>query len=266
MVNRYILIKSYNSAYGPWLRAHLKQKRILGDREYSWKEAQQIIMDMDTRGVHDDFFQKYFWAWAEHPEYAPDLFSLLRMVLPLEKNGKLDLGAIAKLDVEAGERGQRIIFTVEDAAKEFYEFCDKFLTKPLARDLERGAKGSKLARYFEYDESARVPDHRVESREKVESATQEIARDLLLRFRATTPQKILEDIRSTLDRHYEKGLALTSPEHSYNHRSNFVSISAHRSSGKDKRAEFFITPSGGRGIVRDGYQEVYYPTYYVERN
>jgi len=70
MVNRYVLIKSYNPAYSPWLRAYLKQKRILGDREYSWKEAQQIIMDMDARGVHDDFFQKYFWAWAEHPENA----------------------------------------------------------------------------------------------------------------------------------------------------------------------------------------------------
>jgi hypothetical protein len=256
-VNRYILIKSYNPAYDYWLRADLKQKRILGEREYSWKEAQQIILDMRARVVHDDFFQKYFWAWADHPEYPPPFFSLLCMALPLEKNGKLDLRVISQLDAEARERGQRILFAVEDAAKDFYDFYDKFLIKPLARNLERGAEGGKLVRYFEYDEFTKVPDHKVQSRESVEKATQEIARDLLQRLRAMTPQKILEDIVSTLDQHYDKGLAAVSPEHSYNHQSECVSISAHKSDGHDRRALFFLTPVIGYLRLRDGYQGVY---------
>src|SRR5216683_3075265 len=116
MVSRYALIKSYNPAYNPWLRAYLKQKRIMGEREYSLKECQQIIMDMDDRGVHDDFFRKYFWAWREHSEYPPDFFNLLRMVLPLDDGNRLDLVAIAQLDSDAMRRGQRILFSVEDAA------------------------------------------------------------------------------------------------------------------------------------------------------
>jgi hypothetical protein len=47
---KFVLIRTYNLAYVPWLRACLKQKRIMGDREYSWKEAQNILMDMDARG------------------------------------------------------------------------------------------------------------------------------------------------------------------------------------------------------------------------
>jgi hypothetical protein len=264
MVSRYFLIKSYNPAYGHWLRAHLKQKRILGDREYSWKEAQQIIMDMDARGVHDDFFQKYFWAWAEHPEYSPDFFSLLRMIRPLEKDGKLDIEAISRLDIEARERGQKILFTVEDAAKDFYEFCDKFLIKPLARDLERGADGGKLVRYFEYDEFTKVPDHRVQIREQVEKATQEIARDLLQRLHPITPQTILEDIRSTLDWHYSRGVAPANPEGSYHFKSQYVEISAHKSEASNELVETFVEPSRGRRLIKEGYQGVYYPTYYVE--
>lgn len=41
-----------------------------------------MIMDMHRRGKRDDFFQKYFWAWADHPEHAPDYFHLLSMGAP----------------------------------------------------------------------------------------------------------------------------------------------------------------------------------------
>lgn len=70
-------------------------------------------------------------------EYSPDYFHLLRIVLRIDKkDGAPDLTAIVPLDAEARKRGQRILFTVEDAAKDFYEFYDKFFNKPLARDLE----------------------------------------------------------------------------------------------------------------------------------
>jgi hypothetical protein len=264
MVNRYILIKSYNPAYESWLRTHLKQKRILGDREYSWKEAQQIIMDMHARGVHDDFFQKYFWAWREHPEYAPNFFSLLRMVMPLETGGKLDIEAISRLDAQARERGQRILFTIEDAAQDFYEFYDEFLTKPLARDLERGADRKKLLRYFEYEEFTKIPKENV-GQENVEKAIQEVARDLLERLRAISPEKILEDINSTLDQHYDKGLAVASPQQNYNYKSEYVQISTSRSDDMDKPEETSLQPARSYSVIKEGYEGIYYPTYFVFR-
>lgn len=194
-MNKYVLINSYNPAYNYWLRAHLREKKILGDREYSWKEAQDIIMDMHARAVHDDFFQKYFSAWADHPEHSPDYFHLLRIVLPIDKDDKPDLAAIAQLDKEETKRNQRILFTVEDVAKDFYNFYDMFLTKPLARDLERGAEGSKLSGYFEYAEHTRVSDLRVHDPEKGEEARQGIARGLTERLREVTTEKILEGIK-----------------------------------------------------------------------
>jgi len=264
MVNRPVLIKSYNPAYSPWLRAYLKQKRILGDREYSWKEAQQIIMDMDARGVHDDFFQKYFWAWAEHPEYAPDFFSLLRIIRPLEKDGKLDIEAISRLDAEARERGERILFTIEDAAKDFCEFYDRFLTMPLARDLETGADRKKLLRYFGYEEFRKTPGNRVQSQEVVEKGIQEIARDLLESLRVISTEKILEDIKSTLSQHYAKGIAAAGPESGYYYKSQYVEMSAHKSEASNELVTTFLAPSRGRRLIDEGYEGVYYPTYYLE--
>ncbi len=263
-MSRYTLIKEYNPAYRYWLRVDLKKKRILGDREYSWKEAQDISMDMHKRGVHDDFFQKYFWAWADHPEHAPDYLHLLRMILPIDKDKKLDLAAIAEFDAKARTRGQRILFAVEDAAKDFYDFYDRFLVKPLARDLERGADGKKLRGYFEFEEHSKVPDLRIHGPEMVEKATQEVARELLERLRVITPEKILEDIKKTLDEHYDKGLTTASPENSYYYKSEYVEISAHRSEGADKTVKAFLMPSRGYGVVKEGYRGVYYPMYYVE--
>ncbi len=63
----------------------LGEKRVLGDREYSWREAQEIIMDMKMRGKTDESFLRYFRACTDHPEYEPDYFSLLRVVLPIDK-------------------------------------------------------------------------------------------------------------------------------------------------------------------------------------
>ncbi len=265
MVNRYVLIKEYNPAYSYWLRAHLREKRILGDGEYSWREAQDIIIDMKNRGKRDDFFQKYFSAWGDHPEYAPNYFKLLRTMLPIDKeDGKLDLTVIAKLDAEARTLGRRILFTVEDAAKDFYEFYDKFLTKPLGRDLERGTQGKELADYFEYEEFTKVPDLSIHGPERVEKVTQEVARNLLEWLRGITREKILEDTKSTLDQHYDKGLAEASPQDSYYHKSEYVAISAHRSEGRDKPVKTFLRPARNYGVIKEGYRGVYYPMYYVE--
>ncbi len=263
-MNRYVLINTYNPAYGYWLRAHLKEKRILGDREYSWREAQEISIDMKNRGKSDEFFEKYVSSWSDHPKSAPDYFNLLRLILPIDKgDGNLDLAMITQLDNKVKKRGQRILFTVKDAAKDFHEFYDKFLTKPLARDLEQGAEGKKLADYFGYEEFHKVPDIRVHGPEQVEKASQEIARDLLAWLRAITPEKILDDMEQTLDEHYEKGLAVASPEHGYHHESEYVEISANRSRGADKPVTTFLMPARGHRVVKEGYDGVYYPTYYV---
>ncbi len=91
-----------------------------------------------------------------------------------------------------------------------------------------------------------------------------VARQLLERLRAITPEKILDDIKSTLDQHFERGLAVASPGDSYNHQSEYVQISAHRSAGPDKHTTTFLTPARRYGVIKEGYEGVYYPTYYVE--
>jgi hypothetical protein len=267
MTDSFVLIKDYNPAYDFWIRAHLKQKRIMGDREYSWKETQQISMDMSARGVEDKFFRSFFWFWRDHPEHLPDYFDLMHMIFPsIFKDAKTDLVLLGQLDREARGRGQRLLFTVEDAANDFYEFYEKFLTEPLARELEQGADGKKLRRYFELEEHDKVPDLSAHGPEKVENATQEVAQKLLGWLRGLTPEKIIDDIRQTLEQHYDKGLASASPEDSYYYKSEYVAISAHRSEGLDEPVKTFLTPARDYGVVMEGYEGVYYPMYYVIRN
>ncbi len=263
-MRNYVLIKDYNPSYRYWIRAHLKQKKIMGDREYSLKEAQQISMDMAARGVKDEFFKSYFWAWREHPDHQPDYFDLLRLALPLEKDGKLDLTAIARLDEDAKKRDQRILLTVEDAAKDFYNFYEGILIKPLARDLERGSEGKKLSNYFEWEELKQAPDVTIHGQEKVEKAVQEIAVELLRRLRNMTLEKILDETKQILDYHYDKGLATATPGKGYYHKSEYVELSAHKPEGRDKPVTTVLMPARGHRVVKEGYEGVYYPTYYVE--
>jgi hypothetical protein len=184
-------------------------------------------------------------------------------VLPIDKDEQPDLETLAQLDREAKGRGQNILFMMEEVAKNFHDFYDKFLTNPLARDLERGAEGKRLREYFEYEEFAKVPDNRIHSPEKVEKVTQDIARGLLGWLRPITPEKILEDTRSTLGHHYDKGLAEATLERGYHYKSQYVEISANKSEGPDKSVTTFLMPARGYGIVKEGYEGVHYPMYYV---
>ena len=80
---------------------------------------------------------------------------------------------------------------------------------------------------------------------------------------AITPEKVLDDIKSTLDQHYEKALAAASPEQSYYHKSEYVEISANRSEGADKPVTTFLMPARGHRVIKEGYEDVHYPMYYV---
>ena len=264
-MKRYVLIKEYNPAYDFWLRAHLKEKRIMGDREYSWKEAQQILIDMDERGATDEFFQSHFLAWRDHPEYPPAHLYLLRLILPIYENGKLDFGELIQLDKEAKSRHQRILFGLEDAASDFYDFYAKVITRPLERDLESGASGRTLSNYFEFGEFGRLPDVRVVGLEKVEKVEREVAVELLSRLQSVTFDKILRDVKNTLDRHYDRGMTEATPERSYIHTSEFVRLIIDRfSSTPGDSSTVTLSPARGYGVVRQGYEGVFYPIYYVQ--
>ncbi len=261
----YFLIKRYNPAYRHWIRAFLKEKKLMGDRDYSWKEAQYMSMDMAKRGVHDDFFQGYFWAWANHEDYQPDYFYLLRQVLPtIYKDGKLDLKEIRRLDSEARDRGQRITFTLDDAARDFHDFYDKCLIEPLARELEGGSGRAQLLGFFEFEEDKKIPDNRVHSPEKVDEVVHEIATGLLRDLRMITSEKILEDIKWTLDGHYDKGIAVARPNAGYDYKSKYVHISTYREKGLNGPVATLLMPARGYGAVKEGYRAIYYPWYYVE--
>jgi hypothetical protein len=263
-VSDYTLIKDYNPAYRYWIRALLKKKRLMGDREYSWKEAQHISMDMAARGVKDDFFMHYFWAWRDHPEHPPDYFSILGEALPIHKEERPDLAAIAQLDKEARTRGQRILLGIEDAAKDFTDFYDRFLAQPLARDLESG-EGEKLMDYFEWDELGRVPDIRVHSKDEMEVAERKIAVELLQWLQNITLEKILDDIKEALSQHYENGLAKASTEHGYHFKSKYVELSANKVPRSKEAVTTILMPARGHSVVKEGYAGVYFPMYYVQK-
>jgi hypothetical protein len=80
---------------------------------------------------------------------------------------------------------------------------------------------------------------------------------------AITPEKILNDMTSTLDEHHRKGLAEASPEKSYSHQSDYVHVSVLKSDGVDKPAKTFIRPARLYGVIKEGYEGVHYPTYLV---
>src|SRR5437667_5121241 len=263
-MKRYVLIKEYNPAYDFWLRAHLKEKRIMGDREYSWKEAQQILIDMDERGATDEFFQSHFLSWRNHPEYPPAYLYLLHLVLPVYENGKIDLQKMIQLDKEARSRHQRILFGLEDAASDFYDFHAKVITRPLERDLERGGSGSTLSNYFEFEEHGQIPAARAVGLDTVEKAVHKVAFELLRQLQKITLDKILGDMKITLDQHYDRGVTEATPERTYIHTSECVRLMIQRSSGPSDPATVILCPARGHGAIRAGYGSAFYPTDYVQ--
>jgi hypothetical protein len=260
----YALIKDYNPAYHPWIRAALRRKRMMGDREYSLKELEHMSIDMGMRGVKDELFQGYFYHWSGHKEYQPDYLYLLRLAIPPIYNGENpDFKVISELDSEARGRGQKIILTIIDAAKDIADFYDQCLVQPLARELEGGSSREKLLNFFEFEEFDQVPDIRIHTREKVDEAVNGIATNLLHELGTITSEKVLDNIRQTLDEHYNEGVGAASPEHSYHYKAKYVKISAHQQKGEDMPVTSFLAPARGYAAIPRYYEGALYPRYYV---
>ncbi len=157
------------------------------------------------------------------------------------------------------------MFGPEDAASDFNDFHAKIITRPLERDLERGASGRTLSNYFEFEELKRLPDVRVVGLEKVEEAEREVALELLSRLQNITTDKILSDIKITLDQHYDRGMTESTPERSYIHTSEFIRLIIDcLPSAPSNSSNVILSPSRGYGVIREGYKGVFYPTYYVQ--
>jgi len=262
-MSNYVLIKDYNPAYRPWIRAALRQKKFMGDRDYSAKELERMSIDMGRGGVKDELFQGYYWAFSRHKEYQPDYLSILHLAMPaVYVDGKLNQETISQLDIEARTRGERILMTVEDAAQDFYDFYENILTKPLAHELERDETRRKLIAYFEYEEIKRVPDMRTHTEEEVETGARAIAIALLQWLRTVTRKRILDDIEQTLDKHCGKAQERAKTEQAYLHKSEYVELLANRS-GHDGPVTTVMTPARGHGAVKKGYADVLFPTYWV---
>lgn len=184
--------------------------------------------------------------------------------MPTIYNGaKLDFKVISELDSEARGRGQKIILTIGDAAQDIYDYYDQCLVQPLARELESGSSREELLHFLEYEEMKKIPDNKTHSEEEVDEAVFELATRSLEQLRMITPEKILDDIRQTLDEHYGTGIAVASPQESYNYKSKYVKTSAHRQKGADMPVVTFMTPARGYRPIKEGYEGALYPSYHV---
>jgi hypothetical protein len=237
----------------------------MGDRDYSLKELEHMSIDLGRRGVKDELFQRYFWAYSRHPEYQPDYLSILRLAIPrVAVHGELNLKTMSQLDDAARARSQRILQTIEDAAKDFHDFYENVLTNPLAQDLERNETRRRLMTYFEHEEIVRVPDIRTHSEEEVEEGGRTIAFELLKWLRTVTRVKILNDIKVTLDRHYAEGQESANLHQTCTYKSHYVKLSANRSEERDGAVTTLLTPARGHGAVKEGYAGVYFPAFRVQ--
>jgi len=133
----------------------------------------------------------------------------------------------------------------------------------LLGDLEAEVQGKRLLKYFEHDELAKIPSIGVHNKEDVEEAEHHTALELIRWLGEITPDKILEDIKQMLGHHYDKAATSTNLEHSYNHKSEYVHISSHKSDSSDNPPRIFLTPSRHRSAIRDRYKGIRYPMYYV---
>jgi hypothetical protein len=223
-----------------------------------------VLIDMDARGARDEFFKRYFWYWRDHPEYQPAYFSLLSEAVPaIRKDGKFDKEVLDSLDMEAGKRGEKVLFSPADASIDFWKFYHDVLRVPLNRDIERGADGAKLSAYFEFEELSKIPDIRVYGREKVNAAERDIAIELSHWLGKITSEKISEDIIEALN-HYDEAIIRTNAGSSFVGQFGHVKLLASpplHSVAQD----VLLMPRRSYGVIEEGYEGVLYPTFVISQ-
>jgi len=266
-MNKYVLIKDYNPAYLHWIRSYLKKSRILGDREYSFREVQEILIDQNARGAQSEFLRNYFWFWRDHPELPPAYFDLFSKSIPrMIRDGEPDVKLLAAMDVEARNRNGRILFDVQDVANDFFNFYRDFLVTPLNQEIEKGAEGRTLVRFFESDELGKIPDTRIYGDNNVEEAERKLAVELLRHLKKMTLNGFLDDIVIVLERYYDRKVGRSGTVDDAHH-SGAVHLSVNKShvSGEGLAIPS-ISPARGYRALRKGHEGVYFPTYYVQKS
>ncbi len=291
---KYAFIKRFNPAYDFFLTRYFSQSGIDFDERALFTMASAIADELRRKALihdnskpsnsesfrfreylpaHEALFWNYVKRWGAHPECRPALYDLLDKMLG--GKGVPELEKMRELESQLPPSGGKLVFSEEEVASSISEFYKNYLRLPLKMDMERGAVGRELAKYFSSQEFTQLPDVRVVGLQKVEEVTHRIAGDLLGWFGKIADERVLSDMGRVLRDHQSQNhsreitSALSGPLKKLRvceHLSGTVRLNGYHDLDTNVASEF-LQPIRGFGITNDtieeGWNEVAFPSYHA---
>lgn len=289
----YVFIKRYNPAYDFFLIKYFRDNGIKVGSNLPLQMAETIakgLQEKGSAGIEDkppythlhkfldnlappeSLFWSYVHNWRSHPESRPAVDYLFKKIFDKEP----DVEKLRELESQL-PAGQKLLFTNEDAANEIAaHFYKRYMHGALRRDMEAGAVGKELSKYFSDKEWKGLPDIRFVGPEKLEEAVHRRAGEFLAWLSEITREKIMKHIAQVLEEH-SKGrehMKVSAPEPRGEgptryclHETDYVKLSCFHHN-EDNTESLSLSPSRGYRVWEkhnweDDYADMIFPQYRV---
>ena len=182
---------------------------------------------------------------------------------------------LRNLECELSSNQGKLLFSSQDAAKVIAEFYLDFMRNPLRKEMEGGAVGRQLTKFFSGKEFDTLPDSRHVDTETLEGELNRAAARLLQWLSDIASDKVDLDIQRVLEEHERLGdhMKLSAPNPhtkvdtwTCKHVSEFVEIHCYELLGENLPTIFLRTTKGfgvSDEIFEPGWNYPIFPQYRV---
>ncbi len=269
----YAFIKRYNPAYDFFLVKYFKEGGLDAGEKLPWKRAdykQLLLQEKSDVTPHEKLFLSYIRAWRQHPETRPSLHELFEKI---PGGGGNEVKKLMQLQSELPSRLGKLLFSSKDVADDISNFYKRYLTEPLRKDIEKGARSRELSKYFVHKELDRGMKLRNEP-DKMEVEDRKISEELLSMLKRITSKVVRNDLNQILANHFD------APEHMREgkypspydhvkvrrceHKSELLSLNVYHELKNDD-VTGILAPIRGFGQIEEGWTDVLFPRYYVKQ-
>jgi len=194
-------VKRYNPAYDFYLGRYFEQGGIAFSDETTFDEVKPrwLLAERARESSHEEeLFRAYVSDWRFHPEVRPCYYELFDRAVG--GTGQPELARIRRLEAELPDSRMKLLFSLEDVAREIQNYYRTCLRDPLRDELRKGHGGREILKYFTTRELRSTSFGEGDSEQR-EATWNEAAGKLALWLDSVTAANVVADIQIALAEH-----------------------------------------------------------------
>ena len=147
----HLFVRRYNPAYDIIITRRLKERGVELPARFSRADINARLKALSLKGrdklsESERLLQLYLIHQGPLEEHRPGSYGLLEIATGMK--GQPDVNRMRELEAELPPGSGKFVYTANEVGQDIADFYDRYLRRPLGRDLEHGETGRKISNYF----------------------------------------------------------------------------------------------------------------------